>query len=56
MNVKRWCIFGVVLNLACAVNDLCYPTHWWHYLFGVLSLGCAGVCAWALIALRKELP
>jgi hypothetical protein len=58
MNVKRWCLVGVILNLGCAVNDLCNPAGWWSYLFGALSLGCAGVCAWAWIAvsLPKESP
>jgi hypothetical protein len=58
MNVKRLSIVGVVLNLACAVHDLCKPAGWWSYLFGAFSLGCAGVCAWAwaLTARRKESP
>jgi hypothetical protein len=53
----RWlgpvCMIGVVINLGAAGHDLFYPTAWWSYLFGSLSLGCAGVCAWAWFEHRR---
>lgn len=54
----RWlpalCLGGALVNLGAAANDLCRPKGWWSYLFGALSLACAGVCVWAWRVHRRR--
>jgi hypothetical protein len=49
LRAYRWltpvCIIGIVMNLYSAIIDFRNPTGWWSWLFGALSILCAGVCA-----------
>lgn len=50
----RWlCLVGIILNLYSAIDDFRHPTGWWSWLFGALSLLCAGVCLLVWLQQRR---